>query len=265
LRTDLASFLCPNTEQAFFVPGYAPVTFCDTSWSLSAQVCDNFLLVFGLNFGLAEYFWQRAGCLMKKLLHTRAFIWALLAVPSIPMVFALANGTVAEDGRPATEFLLHPTGEFAARFMIISLIITPFRMMFPKNGFWHWMVRRRRYFGVAAFAYAALHTALYLIDMGSMKAILDEFWAFGIWTGWVAFFVFLPLAVTSNDASVRLLGRNWKSLQRLVYLAAVTTLLHWIFVHNELGPALVHFVPLSLLEAYRLYRTYQSRPQTAAV
>jgi methionine sulfoxide reductase heme-binding subunit len=202
---------------------------------------------------------------MKNIFKTRAFIWALLAFPSIPMVFALANGAPAEDGRPVTEFLLHPTGEFAARFMIIAMIITPFRMMFPKNGFWLWMVRRRRYFGVAAFAYAAFHTVLYLVDLGAMKAILDEFWDFGIWTGWLAFFVFLPLAVTSNDTSVRLLGRAWKSLQRLVYLAALATLLHWMFVHNEFGPALVHFIPLSLLEAYRLYRTYFSRPQAAAV
>lgn len=174
------------------------------------------------------------------------------------MILALANGAVSEDGRPATEFLLHPTGEFAARFMIISMIISPFRLMFPKNGFWFWMVRRRRYFGVAAFTYAAFHTVLYLIDMGSLQAVLGEFLAFGIWTGWLAFFIFVPMAVTSNDASVRRLGRFWKPLQRFGYLAAVATLLHWMFVHNEFGPALVHFVPLALLETYRISRVFGS-------
>ncbi|MCR9056783.1 MAG: ferric reductase-like transmembrane domain-containing protein [Rhodobacteraceae bacterium] len=196
--------------------------------------------------------------IFKAVLNSRIFLWTLLAIPSIPMILALANGAVSDDGRPATEFLLHPTGEFAARFMIISMIISPFRLMFPKNGFWFWMVRRRRYFGVAAFAYAAFHTVLYLIDMGSLQAVLGEFLAFGIWTGWLAFFVFVPMAVTSNDASVRRLGRFWKPLQRFGYLAAVATLLHWMFVHNEFGPALVHFVPLALLETYRISRVFGS-------
>ncbi|MFN3251074.1 sulfite oxidase heme-binding subunit YedZ [Roseibium album] len=196
--------------------------------------------------------------IFKTVLNSRIFLWTLLAIPSIPIILALANGAVSEDGRPATEFLLHPTGEFAARFMIISMIISPFRLMFPKNGFWFWMVRRRRYFGVAAFTYAAFHTVLYLIDMGSLQAVLGEFLAFGIWTGWLAFFIFVPMAVTSNDASVRRLGRFWKPLQRFGYLAAVATLLHWMFVHNEFGPALVHFVPLALLETYRISRVFGS-------
>ncbi|CTQ59112.1 sulfite oxidase heme-binding subunit YedZ [Roseibium album] len=196
--------------------------------------------------------------IFKTVLNSRIFLWTLLAIPSIPMILALANGAVSEDGRPATEFLLHPTGEFAARFMIISMIISPFRLMFPKNGFWFWMVRRRRYFGVGAFAYAAFHTVLYLIDMGSLQAVLGEFLAFGIWTGWLAFFIFVPMAVTSNDASVRRLGRFWKPLQRFGYLAAMATLLHWMFVHNEFGPALVHFVPLALLETYRISRVFGS-------
>jgi sulfoxide reductase heme-binding subunit YedZ len=139
--------------------------------------------------------------------------------------------------------------------MIIAMIITPLRLMFPKTKFWMWMMRRRRYFGVAAFAYAALHTVLYIIDMNSLQAMLDEFWALGIWTGWLAFVIFIPLAVTSNDLSQRLMLAWWKPLQRWVYPAAVLTLLHWMFVHNDFGPALVHFVPLALLEVYRIWKT----------
>ena len=44
-------------------------------------------------------------------------------------------------------------------------------------------------------------------------------------------------------------------MQRWVYAAAVLTLLHWIFVHNDLGPTLVHFIPLALLETYRIWKT----------
>lgn len=200
----------------------------------------------------------------KSILNSRFFIWALLALPSLPMMLAILSGATNEDGAAATEFLLHPTGEFAARFMIITMIITPFCMMFPAAGFWRWMRKRRRYFGVAAFAYAALHTILYILDMGSVRAMLGEFTALGIWTGWLAMFVFIPLAATSNDWAVRRLGSAWKPLQRWVYLAALATLLHWMFVHNDIGPALVHFIPLAGLEAYRI-RKNLTRTQARSV
>ena len=50
------------------------------------------------------------------------------------------------------------------------------------------------------------------------------------------------------------LGSTWKTMQRWVYVAALGTLMHWIFVHNSFGPALVHFVPLAGLETYRVWR-----------
>lgn len=199
--------------------------------------------------------------MLKGAINTRAFIWALLALPSVPMILALVSDQPATTGKPVAEMLLHPTGEFSARFLIIAMILTPMRMLFPASTFWIWMMKRRRYFGVAAFAYAAFHTTLYLVDMGSLRAVLGEALALGIWTGWVALFVFVPLAVTSNDWSVRRMGPTWKTLQRWIYLAAVCTLLHWIFVHNNIGPALVHFVPLAGLEAYRLWRNTSQKKQ----
>ena len=200
--------------------------------------------------------------MFRAVLNSHLLIWAILALPSIPMIGVLLSGQSSPDGKPVAEMLLHPTGEFAARFMIIAMILTPMRLLFPDSAFWRWMMKRRRYFGVAAFAYAAFHTALYLVDMGSLGAVLGEALALGIWTGWVAFFVFVPLAVTSNDWSVRRMGLAWKTLQRWVYLAAVCTLLHWVFVHNNIGPALVHFVPLAGLEAYRLWRNTSPKKQT---
>ncbi|MDA4844756.1 sulfite oxidase heme-binding subunit YedZ [Hoeflea poritis] len=201
--------------------------------------------------------------MLKRTLNSRYFFWAILTLPAIPMVLALAGGEAAPDGRPVTEVLLHPTGEFAARFMIIAMLVTPLRMLFPKAGFLIWLARRRRYLGVAVFAYALFHTILYVVDMGSLQLILAEITALGIWTGWAAFALFIVLAATSNDASQRTLLLWWKRLQRLVYPAAVLTLLHWIFIHNNLGPALVHFVPLALLEIYRIWRTYNP-PRPAA-
>lgn len=201
--------------------------------------------------------------MFKEALNSRYFIWALLALPSIPMIGALVSGQPGPDGKPVVEMLLHPTGEFSARFLIIAMILTPMRMMFPGAAFWRWMMKRRRYFGVAAFVYAAFHTVLYIIDMGTIRAILGEALALGIWTGWLAFFIFVPLAATSNDWSVRKMGPAWKKLQRWVYPAAVLTLLHWIFVHNNIGPALVHFLPLAALETYRIWRTVYRKRQPA--
>ena len=202
--------------------------------------------------------------MFRKILNSPYFIWALLALPSVPMVLALTNDAAGPGGKPATEFLLHPTGEFSARFLIICMILTPMRMLFPASGFWRWMMKWRRYFGVGAFAYAAVHTVLYLVDLGSLQAIMGDALKLGIWTGWLAFFIFVPLAATSNNLSVRRMGPAWKRLQRWVYPAAVLTLAHWIFVHNNLGPALVHFLPLAGLETYRIYRNMKRHTPAAA-
>jgi methionine sulfoxide reductase heme-binding subunit len=192
---------------------------------------------------------------------SKYILWALLALPALPMLIALFTGRIDDEGRAATEFLLHPTGEFAARFMIIAMVATPLRLLFPRAAPIRWLIKHRRAFGVATFLYASLHTVLYIIDMGSLQAMLSEFTALGIWSGWLAMLIFVPLGLTSNDASLRALGTAWKSLQRLVYPAAVATLVHWIFVHNSLGPALVHFMPLAALEAYRIWQNFKPSNQ----
>lgn len=188
---------------------------------------------------------------IARLASHPVWFWLLLSVPALPMLWVLSSGT------GAAERLLHPSGEFAARFLIVALAITPLRLIFPGVGWLRWLARRRRAVGVAAFGYAALHTLLYVVDMATLRDLWAEFFALGIWTGWAALAIFVPLAVTSNDAAQRLLRRAWNRLHRLVYAAAILTLLHWIFVNNNLGPALVHFVPLAGLEAYRVFRRFR--------
>lgn len=183
---------------------------------------------------------------IKSLLNDVRFFWLILALPAIPMVMALLGGTELER-------LLHPTGEFSARFMILAMLITPLQLAFKKAKWLRWLMRRRRAIGVAAFFYALAHTVLYVADMASLAAVVDEIGLPGIWTGWIAMIIFIPLAITSNNLMVRLLKTKWKSLQRLVYVAAVFTLIHWILIHNNIGPALVNFAPLALAQAYRLY------------
>ncbi len=191
---------------------------------------------------------------VKSILNHPYTFWALLSLPAIPMVMGLASG---DPG--AIDGLLHPTGEFAARFMIIAMMITPLMMLFKGWRGPRWMMKRRRYLGVAAFGYAALHTVLYLIDKGAVAYTGGEISRLYIWTGWLAFLIFVPLAVTSTDGWIRRLGPQWKTLQRLIYGAAVLTLLHWAALHNwgGIGAALVHFGPLAALEAYRLRWNFQ--------
>ena len=186
--------------------------------------------------------------------------WALLSLPTIPMTLGLTSGTP-----DAVKTLLHPTGEFAARFMIIAMMITPLMMLFRDASWPRWLMKRRRYLGVAAFFYALVHTVLYLIDEGAIAFTGDEVSKLYIWTGWIAFLIFVPLAVTSTDAWVRRLGRSWKKLQQFVYAAAILTLIHWAALHDwgGVGAALVHFAPLVALEVYRLWSTQQRRRQRA--
>ncbi|GAA6155866.1 hypothetical protein NBRC116588_13390 [Pyruvatibacter sp. HU-CL02332] len=189
---------------------------------------------------------------IKTILNSPYFFWLILTLPSIGMINGALNGRDIEE-------LLHPTGEFAARFMIIAMMLTPLRMLFPGARWTAWLMQRRRYLGVAAFGYAALHTLYYVIDLGTLSLVLQDAVRFGIWTGWVAFLIFVPLAMTSNSVSVRTMGKGWGNLQRLVYVAAVATLLHWIFIHNTFGGALVHFLPLVGLEIYRIWKVSSGR------
>ncbi len=149
--------------------------------------------------------------------------------------------------------MLHPTGEWSARFMIAAMLLSPLLSLLGPRPTLIWLIQRRRALGVAAFAYAVLHLVFYVIDMGNVDDMLAEFFALGIWTGWVAMLLFVPLALTSNDASMRALKAGWKRLQRMVYPVALLVLVHWIFIHNNLVPALVHFIPLLLLVAARFF------------
>jgi methionine sulfoxide reductase heme-binding subunit len=187
--------------------------------------------------------------MLRTILNNHLFIWALLALPAVAMLVGYWRGQVS-----ALE-LLHPTGEFSARLMIFAMMLSPLVALLGSKPWLGWLVTRRRYFGVAAFGYAVIHLVFYVIDMETVADMIAEFGALGIWTGWAAMLLFVPLALTSNNAAMRALKEGWKKLQRLVYPTAILVLIHWIFVHNNLGPALVHFIPLTLLIAVRAFRS----------
>lgn len=179
--------------------------------------------------------------------------WVLWGVLSLPAVGMILSAATAESTREV-HGLLHPTGEMSARLLIVAMMATPLMLLFRRQRWPRWLVRNRRYFGVTAFGYAALHLAVYLWTEPVGRWVA-ELGATEIWTGWVAFLIFVPLAVTSTDGWVRRLGTAWKPLQRMTYAAAVFTLVHWAALHDwgGTGAALLHFGPLIALEAYRVW------------
>lgn len=192
--------------------------------------------------------------MLRIVLNKKLLFWLLLSIPAVFMLHGYWSGEViAMD-------MLNPTGEWSARLMIIAMMLSPLVSLLGPKPWLNWLVQRRRSLGVAAFAYAVLHLIFYVIDMGNLADMLAEFWALGIWTGWAAMLLFVPLVLTSNDASMRALKTGWKRLQRLVYPTAVLVLVHWIFIHNNLGPALVHFFPLAALVAARYFRSPKTQP-----
>jgi sulfoxide reductase heme-binding subunit YedZ len=183
-------------------------------------------------------------------------LWLILSIPAGFMLMAITSGRAEADG------LLHPTGETSARLMIFAMMIGPVADLLGQRNWIRWLLRHRRHLGVAAFGYATLHLLFYLLDMEwSLGDMLAELTAPGIWTGWLAMILMAAPALASNDAAMRLLRRNWKRVQQLAYAVAVLTLVHWIFLSYDrvIGPAIVHFAPLMLLNIGRIVKRYSQR------
>ena len=189
----------------------------------------------------------------RPILNSKPLLWAVLAIPALAMLWSAVQPDVL------FEDLLHPSGEWSARLLILALMLTPLAQLFPRAAFVQWLIRRRRALGVAAFGYAVLHLLFYVLEMRTVRDMLAEIGALGIWTGWAAFALLVPLALTSNDAAMRRLKGGWKRIQRLAYPAAILTLVHWMFVHDNLTAALVNFAPLALLQAWRVVHHFRAR------
>jgi len=173
----------------------------------------------------------------------------LLTLPGAVTVINYINGETFYGE------VVHFTGELSARLLIVTMAITPLRLMFPGRRWIGWLMQRRRYFGVATFGYAALHTGVYAARLKLPAEMLAEAAEPGILTGWLALAIFIPLAITSNAWSVRRFGRWWKRIHRWVYAAALLTFAHWLLVAFDVVPGLIHLLVLGVLESYRIWKT----------
>jgi sulfoxide reductase heme-binding subunit YedZ len=186
---------------------------------------------------------------MKSAYGTRPLLWLVLALPGGWMLSRWAF-TPADYGYGHA---IGDSGDWAAWLLMLTLAVTPVRLLFGRHRWAQWLMRRRRDLGVASFAYAAGHTIIYLVDKASVAQVLAELVEPQYLTGWIAFTLFLPLAVTSNDISVRWLKRSWKRLHRLVYPAAILAFAHWALTAFDPMTAYIHIGILAAIEIVRLW------------
>lgn len=181
-----------------------------------------------------------------KIVGSRPFLWFILSLPSAWIIWCYSIDIYSYGE------VIHHTGDFSVQLLIVTLAATPLRLVLPKLELSRWLMRRRRDFGVASFAYAALHLIVYVLRKLDPNLMLLEAKDLGMLAGWVALLLFIPLAVTSNDVSLRLLRRGWRTLHKLVYPAAVLALLHWILTAFDPVSAYIHTAILVALEGARI-------------
>jgi methionine sulfoxide reductase heme-binding subunit len=190
---------------------------------------------------------------LARALDSYGLLAALLAVPWAWLAFGYLTGRLFYGE------MIHASGDWAIWFLMGALAVSPLRGLFPSQALTAWLLQRRRYLGVAAFAYALLHAAVYVLRQGELPVILAEALEAALLTGWLAFAIFVPLALTSNDGSVRRLGRAWKVLHRTVYVAAALSFAHWVLVAFDATAAYAHLAVLAGLETARLLAAFARR------
>lgn len=180
--------------------------------------------------------------------RARIVLWLLLALPAALMLQGLlSHATLALD-------LERPSGEMAARLVVLALMPGPLIEVFGPSAFLLRWLAVRRNLGVAAFLHALLHLVFYWVDVGSLHALLDEIGLRGIWTGWLALALLAPPAATSFDFARKHLRGQWKRVQRLVYPAALLALAHWILLDVTWHSAALHAAPLLIAHGLRWHR-----------
>ncbi|MEX0342918.1 MAG: sulfite oxidase heme-binding subunit YedZ [Erythrobacter sp.] len=188
-------------------------------------------------------------------MSSRPLLWLILALPALWIGWRWAMTPDAYGYGHA----IGDSGDWAAWLLMATMAVTPLRLMFRRQRLTGWLLRRRRDLGVASFAYAAGHTLIYLIRKASPDLILAELSTPYILVGWIALALFLPLAITSNDISVRRLKRSWKTLHRLVYPAAILTFLHWVWSAFDPTTAWIHIGVLAAIEIVRVFLQRRQR------
>ena len=156
-----------------------------------------------------------------RLIKGSVFVLALM-----PLVRLVLLGAQDRLSANPIEFITSSSGDWTLYFICITLAVTPLRCL---SG-WSWLLKLRRMLGLFTFFYACLHFTTFIwfdhfFDLPAMwtDILKRPFIAVGA----SAFVLLIPLALTSNGTMVRMLGRRWQLLHRLIYLIALLALLHF--------------------------------------
>ncbi len=186
-----------------------------------------------------------------KLLRKKWFLWPLLALPGI--YYMILPYFTEIYGEKYWNKMTKISGIIAVSMLVFSLAINPLRILFSKIQFFKELMRTRRNVGVAVFMYTVLHVLSFIMKKGiSFNTLLYAIHPIII-PGEIAFFIFFALAVTSNDHSVKKMGKGWMQLHKKVYWAEGLVFLHMIMQKQNVQIlALWLFLPLIILQYLRI-------------
>ena len=153
--------------------------------------------------------------------------WLFYMVAPLPVAWFLYLGFTGGLGVEPIRALEHKLGELGLQILLLVLAITPLRRYAGLN-----LLRFRRALGLVAFFYITLHLLVWLVLDVQIPA---QIWADivkrpYITIGMLAFVLMIPLALTSNNPSVRRLGKRWRKLHWLTYPAVLLGSLHFVLL-----------------------------------
>ena len=172
----------------------------------------------------------------------------------VPLARLIWLGIDEGLGANPIEFITRSTGTWALVFLCITLAMTPLRLI-TSSTTW---IKLRRMLGLFCFFYASIHFSIWFwldqnLNFQSMWA--DVIKRPFITMGFLTLVLLIPLALTSNQWAVRLLGRRWTLLHKLVYLIACTAIFHYWWHKagkNDLGTVSIYAAVIVLLLACRI-------------
>lgn len=188
-------------------------------------------------------------------------VFVLCLVPLGVLVWRGATGRLSAN---PIEDITAATGIWALRFLLVSLAVTPLRLL---TG-WNAVVQLRRMLGLFAFVYVSLHFSTYVVldQFFDPNAILEDIAKRRyITAGFLGFVLLVPLAVTSTTGWIRRLGgRRWQQLHRLVYVAAICGVVHylWLVKGGDRRAPLMYAAALIVLLGLRVVHATRSRRST---
>ena len=186
------------------------------------------------------------------------------AIPLVQVAWGLWQGRWVDPIAETTS----RTGSAAILLLVLSLACTPVNTLLG----WRFVLPARKPLGLYAFLYGSLHLLNFVgMDYGfSLRAFLDDALLQKRYmiVGFAAFLILLPLAITSTKGWMKRLGRNWKRLHQLVYVAGIFAVLHYLWlVKIDITQPLIYGVVLALLLFLRLpvirHWIGKLRPKTA--